>query len=121
MAMIQPLSAAKTYDWVLTSDGKVNCFSSSKSKQTIQKLWEVRELSKFHDEELAKCTTDVNAILDGVVQANKDPNRQLGFIVIGNSLLLVWSEYGAIGSDDDPDTIVQALGLKRWKTTSASR
>jgi len=108
----QKPDSKKYYNWVMTSDGKIACFKSNTNKQTVNKLWEVKELSAFHDAELARATSEINGILDRLSAANPDSNRQLGFIIVGNAPLLVWSEYGVIGSDDDPGTIERALGLK---------
>ncbi len=104
----------KKYNWVLTSDNKVACFKSSRSMQTVNGLWELNAPTEFHDAKLAKATIEINTILDRVAASNKDPSRGLGFILIGSSPLLVWAEYGAVGSDDDTETIASAVGLKEY-------
>ena len=75
-------------------------------------MWKLDAPTGFHDAELTKATAEINAILDGVARSNKDPSRGLGFILTGSSPLLVWAEYGAIGSDDDPETNAKVIGLK---------
>jgi hypothetical protein len=72
-------------------------------------LWEAG--GEFYDVRLARATREINDIL-GRLNDDKDPNKELSFIKVESRLLLVWTECGTIGLDDDPDTIKKELGLK---------
>jgi hypothetical protein len=111
MAPPLPNSTADKYKWALIK-GVVHCYPSDAAVQLIYDLWQVRELTPFHDAELAQATKAIKNILRKVQKNNKDPNRTLSFIIFGNRPLLVWAQYGAIGPDDNPKKIEKALRLK---------
>ncbi len=101
----------KTYDWT-SKDGRIICFGSKTSKCTVKDLWEVNELTGFHDAELARATKEINAILSEIEKGNQDPERDLSFIQFKNRHFLVWTRYGAVGPEDDDATIKKTLRLK---------
>jgi len=90
----------------------VHCFKG-KGGQQVFGLWEAEELTDFHDADLAKATTAVNAIVKRIEKNNKDPERKLSLIEIQGRHLLVWATYGSVSPYDDEDTIIKALKLKR--------
>lgn len=100
------------YTWIYSPEYGVLCYLYDKAEQTLTNLWEVEELTEFHDAELAKATKEINAILSGVEKRNKNPERKLSFILFQNRHLLVWARYDAVGPDDDEKTLEKALRLK---------
>ena len=104
----------ETYQW-LCADRQcdtMDCFKSEWDSQTVTNLWEAKELTDFHDAELAQATKKINAILSRIEKGNKDKKRKLSFIKFQNRHFLVWAGYGVVGSDDDEKTIRKALRLK---------
>src|SRR5918999_883882 len=97
------------YTWVLDKDG-VLCYSGG-SGQTVARLWEADSLSGFHDEELAKATKEINAILERVARSQASEDAELSFIEFQDRHMLVWARYGAVSPYDDDDVIAEALGL----------
>jgi len=108
---MKPKPKPKSYDWTV-KDGKVNCFASQVSKCNVSGLWEVEELTSFHDAQLAQATKQINVILSRIEKGNKDPERNLSFIQFKNRHFLVWTNSMAIGLDDDDETIIKAFRLK---------
>lgn len=107
------MAAPKTkYSWVLNPTDGLLCFEDLTSFQTVTKLWEVTELTTFHDAELAQATKDINAILSGLEKSNKDSTRKLSFIRFRNQHFLVWARYGAVGQLDKEETVIKELKLK---------
>jgi hypothetical protein len=101
----------KTYSWSY-SGGKVNCCTSQDSTCTVSNLWEVAELTAFHDAELKQATKEINGILEDINKNNKDPKRDLSFIQIKDRHFLVWTYPGLVGPDDGDPTIRKMLRLK---------
>src|SRR5437764_15320093 len=48
------MAVPKTYTWVLMPTEGLHCLSSIESYQTVTNLWEMTELTTFHDAELAQ-------------------------------------------------------------------
>ena len=101
----------KTYSWSLDPSGML-CFQNPQSYQTVTGLWEVTELTDFHDAELAQATKEINAILSGLEKSNKDSERELSFIRFRDRHFLVWARYGAVGQFDEDETVIKELKLK---------
>lgn len=101
----------KSYSWSY-SGGKINCCTSKDSTCTVSNLWEVAELTAFHDAELQQATKEINGILQGITKASKDTNRELSFIQIKDRHFLVWVHPGIVGPDDDDKTVRKMLRLK---------
>lgn len=105
----------ESWSWMMTTDtsGKtvVHCFKATRGGQHFDLLWEP-QVSDFHDEQLSRASTEINSILRNIQRNNKDPKQRLAFIEFGNRLMLVWSQYGAVGPDGDVDAVAKALGLK---------
>src|SRR3974390_1099701 len=96
-----------TFHWIC-GDMKcdtVDCFRSPRSNQCVANLWEATEPTPFHDADLAKATKQINAILSEIEKSNKDPKRKLSIIQFQNRHLLVWAGYGAVGPDDDAQSV----------------
>ena len=93
-------------------DRKMKCCASEESSCKVSKLWEVAQLTSFHDAELKQATSEINAILDELREGNKDPDRHLSFIAIKGRHFLVWTDGGVVGPDDDDKTIRKMLRLK---------
>jgi len=113
MVVNDPKTPIETYSW-LCGDPKcdtVDCYKSKLDYQTVCKLWGAKELSNFHDAELAAATTKINAVLSRIEKGNKDKKRKLSFIKFQDRLLLVWAGYGVVGPYDDFKTIKKALKL----------
>ncbi len=104
--------AVGKYAWIM-SGNYVYCYKSTAGGQDVGKLWEVAELSEFHDAELAQATREINAILARLERGNRDPERKLSLIEYKNRHPLVWARYGVVGPHDDDRTIVKALKLKQ--------
>jgi hypothetical protein len=100
-----------TYSWSV-SGGKINCCTSKDSTCTVSNLWEVTELTAFHDAELQQATKETNGILEDLKKTNKDPKRDLSFIQIKDRHFLVWTYPGLVGPDDDETTTRKMLRLK---------
>jgi len=101
----------KTYSWT-SSGGKINCCTSKTSTCTVSKLWEVAELTTFHDDELQQATKEINGILADIKKGNKDETRNLSFIQIQDRHFLVWTTPGVVGPEDDDNIIGKMLRLK---------
>lgn len=99
--------------WIMGGNHIIYCFASPKGDCVVTSLWEASDEAamSFHDADLARATKEINAILAGIKE-KKDPGRNLSFIVVENRLFLVWTDQGAVGPDDDPDTIEEELGLR---------
>jgi len=104
----------ETYQWLCGDQqcDTIDCFKSSWDTQTVTNLWGAKELTGFHDAALANATKRINAILGKIAKGNKDRKRKLSFIQFQNRLFLVWAGYGAVGPDDDEETIMKALRLR---------
>src|SRR4029077_12817153 len=100
-----------TYTWTLNPSGML-CYVDPANFQTVTKLWEVTELTPFHDAELRQATKEINAILRTVEKSKKDKSRKLSFIRFRNRHFLVWARYGAVSQFDEDKTIIKALKLK---------
>ena len=113
MTVNQPKTPLETYAWLCGDRNcdTMDCYKSPFNSQTVCKLWGAKELSDFHDVELAAATTKINAILSRTEKGNKDKKRKLSFIKFQDRLLLVWAGYGVVGPNDDLKTIKKALKL----------
>ena len=69
-------------------------------------------MTAFHDAELQQATSEINAILGEITNANKDPKRELSFILVKDRHFLVWTRPGIVGPDSDDQTIRRMLRLK---------
>jgi hypothetical protein len=98
--------------WWIDKKYIAHCYRNSAGDCLVIPLWEVG--GAFYDARLAHATKEIDDIL-GELNDDKDPNKELSFIKVENRLLLVWTETGTIGPDDNPDIIKQALGLKEEK------
>jgi len=105
-----PEEGTKKYSWFYKE--KMHCCTSETSTCTVSKLWEVRQLTTFHDADLQQATSEINAILDGVRKRNRDQDRKLCFIQVKDRHFLVWSTEGLVGPNDDDRTIRKMLRLK---------
>jgi hypothetical protein len=92
---------------------KLFCIRTPGPACIVTSLWEAS--GEFYDPRLMRATKEINDILERLSKENKDRNKELSFIEVENRLLLVWTEHGMIGPDDDPGTIKKALGLKEEK------
>ena len=109
--MLSDSTKPKKYSWS-SLFGRVYCCVSETSTCTVSKLWEVAQLTSFHDAKLQKATKEINAILDGVRKGRRDEKRELCLIQIQDRHLLVWSEEGLVGPHDDDKTVRKMLRLK---------
>jgi hypothetical protein len=98
---------------VLPESHKLLCIPISGRGCIVSSLWEAS--GEFYDPRLTRATKEINDILERLRKENKDRDKELSFIEVENRLLLVWTEHGMIGPDDDPDTVKKALGLKKEK------
>ncbi|WP_129545511.1 hypothetical protein [Arthrobacter dokdonensis] len=113
LKMEKPVKPHKR-SWVLGPvTHKIYCFASPAGDCLVHGLWETADdaVASFHDAGLARATREINAVLSGV-NDKKDRSRNLSFIVVEGSPFLVWTEPGAVGPDDDAETVAGALGLK---------
>ena len=94
----------------LEANGKIYCFVDPADLCVIIRFAELKSLTPFHDAELARCTKEINAILNKVKRNNKSRNRDLSILKTEKGLLLAWVERGAHGPRD-PGT-AKALGIK---------
>lgn len=101
----------KKYSWS-SKDGRIYCCTSETSSCTVSKLWEVAQITPFHDAKLQKATKEINAILDGVRKGRRDEKHELCLIQIKDRHFLVWSEEGLVGPHDDDKTVRNMLRLK---------
>lgn len=99
------------YSWS-SKDGRIYCCTSETSNCNVSKLWEVAQLTSFHDAELQEATKEINAILDGVRKGRREEKRELCLIQIKDRHFLVWSEEGLVGPHDDDKTVRKMLRLK---------
>lgn len=107
------MGRGKTYSWFMIGD-EVYCHRSPDNLQHIIMLRKSNSKirTRFHDEELAKATNEINAILSRIEKNNTNPDRKLAFIITNKGPYLVWSKYGVVGPHDDENLIEKALGLK---------
>ncbi len=105
----------ETYDyiWADQAGTKIDCFKSAANRQTVCKLWQVKEPAQFHDAELVAATRKINAVFERLEKQNRDKSRHLSFVQFRNRLMLVWASYGRIGPADDLKTIRKTLKLKK--------
>jgi hypothetical protein len=111
----KPKPPLETYDymWADQAGTKIDCYKSKENKQTVCRLWQVKEPSAFHDAAVMEATARINAIIARVERSNRDKSRHLSFVQFRNRLMLVWASYGRIGPADDLKTIRKRLKLKR--------
>ena len=93
-------------------DGKMHCCTSETSTCTVSKLWEVSQLTSFHDAELQRATKEINGILDDIKKRNRGMDRELCFIQVRDRHFLVWSNEGLVTPADDDRTVRKMLRLK---------
>jgi hypothetical protein len=108
--MQQVGKGGSSYNWIKKGN-RVTCAKGA-GGQTVVGLWEATELTEFHDAELAQATRKINAIVEKIEAANKDPERKLSLIEFQGRHLMVWANYGAVTPYDDDETIIRALKLK---------
>lgn len=102
----------KTYGWATDPASlKVKCFKSSADTQIMGRLVSAERLSSFHDAELARCTEEINKILERAERQHKNLNEELAFLRVPGGLFLAWTE-NAISSEDDAEEINMALGIR---------
>jgi hypothetical protein len=89
----------------------VLCFSSPNGGQTLGLLWEPEALSSFHDEELAKATKEINAILKRVERSKPSEAHELSFVEFRTGSCWSGPRTIAVSPYDDDDVIAEALGL----------
>ncbi len=104
----------ETYDYIFADQqgDTIDCFKSTRDRQTVCKLWGLTQLGEFHDAALAKATTKINVVFERLEKANRNKRRHISFIEHDNRLLLIWASYGRVGPDDELKTIRKALKLK---------
>lgn len=105
----------ETYSWICADQqcDTIDCFKDTLDHQTVCKLWEVSEVSAFHDEKIAEATKKINTIVSRLEKGNRDKSRKLSFVHYNNRLLMVWASYGRVGPEDDFKTVRKALKLKK--------
>jgi hypothetical protein len=85
-------------------------------------LVDLPEISDFYDPELRRATEQINRLFQALAE-RRPPGMEPSVIIVEGRPLLAWTqpssdgpnEDGAIGPDDDPDTIRRALRLKSEK------
>jgi len=115
----------KKYDWYVSVGGKIRCSPTGGDTQFVTKdaFLEARELTAFHDDELARLTREVNELFRRAESKIRDPHRVIGILRTPDGLFLVWSEEldekltqrevkAAVSMRDDPEKIREALKLK---------
>src|SRR5262245_20440687 len=107
-----PEEQEQKFSWFYKDD-KMHCCASETSTCTVSKLWQVRQLTTFHDVELQQATKEINDILEGVRKGNRKKDRKLCFIQVRDRHFLVWSNEGLVGPYDDDRTVRKMLRLKK--------
>lgn len=122
-------AATPKRSWWIDKKHVLHCFSSPANDCLVHSLVDLPEVSGFYDPELGRATQEINGVF-AALAGRKGQGRELAVIVLEGRPLLAWTqpsrvgrdEDGAIGPDDDPDTIRQALrltGAKAVKRTWA--
>jgi hypothetical protein len=101
--------------------GVVRCFSSPAGDCLVWTLVDLPEVSDFYDPELGRGTQEMNRVFHAHAEARR--GMELAVIVVLGGPMLVWiqpgkggpNEDGAVGPNDDPETIRQAFGLTATK------
>lgn len=107
-----PKQPPTTRDWSMNSEGQVLCFKSDRDKcEVVSRLLSPKRPSEAHDDELMRCTKEINAILENVRRTNFRKNADLHLLKTPRGLLLVWARCDTVGSDDDPATIDKAFAI----------
>jgi hypothetical protein len=96
----------------------VSCVGKGKTCAVLR-LVPARRFTSFHDLELAKCTGEINVILDALIARNALPNRHPSFIVTPYAPFLAWMQMPspdarldrALTLESDPARFYQALGV----------
>ena len=101
----------KKYSWS-SKDGRITCCTSETSTCNVSKLWEVGELTTFHDSALQEATKEINGILDEARRSNREKDRELNLIQIKDRHFLVWTHGGIVGPHDEDETVRKMLRLK---------
>ncbi len=109
MARRGPRPPKSKFSWMKVN-GVVHCYEHPDDLQVIAKFKEARRRSSFHDAQLARCTKEINRILDKVKRNNKNEKRELAILRTSGGLFLAWTEYGAVGPYDD--NAEKRLGIK---------
>ena len=115
----EPAAAVAKRSWWIDKHHVLHCFSSPANDCCVISLVDLPEVSGFYDPELGRATQEINGVFAALAK-RKRQGRELAVIVVEGRPLLAWTqpsrvgpdEDGAIGPDDDPDTIRQALRLK---------
>ncbi|WP_211882874.1 hypothetical protein [Pseudarthrobacter albicanus] len=103
--------------WLMGPTHIIYCYANPAADCIVTSLWEPSvgmETKSFYDANLDSATKEINRILAGIKE-KKQPGRDLSFIVVENRLFLVWTEPGAVGPNNDPQTVREALRLKEPK------
>jgi hypothetical protein len=114
----KPKPKPKTYDWMLTPPGKIDCYESEAKKQTVTSLWDLTGPTEFHTADLARATKTIRGILEDVESADRRRNQRLSFIEFDGRFLLVWANDAkrpskkGIRSDSEYSRIARALKLR---------
>ena len=97
--------------WTVDPFGDFVCYKSEINDCTfIDKLVTVTEPTPSHDEELARATDEINAILRKVLEKRRLDKRHLCLLTTHKGPLLAWTFHG-IDIDDDEEAFERALKL----------
>jgi hypothetical protein len=91
--------------WCFTSE-IARCYAWPHGLATLKKA------IPAHDEELMRCTNEINAIVKNVVKNNSRKGVHLHLLDTPRGFLMAWAGEGVSGNDDDK-TIDKAFGLKK--------
>lgn len=100
-----------TRDWVGGS-GQIHCFRSKTANCRVT-LLETKNRTTFHDEELAKATTEINSLLGKISAQNKDSSKELAILTTTRGLFLAWvrTDTTWITADSDVSEVDKFLGI----------
>jgi hypothetical protein len=117
-----PAAAVAKRSWWIDKHHVLHCFSSPAGDCRVTSLVDLPEVSGFYDPVLDRGTHQINGIF-AALAGRKRAGLEPAVIVVDGRPLLAWTQPstagpdadGAIGPDDDPDAIRQALRLKPAK------
>jgi hypothetical protein len=89
---------------------RIECYGKG-NKCAVANIVEAARLTKFHDENLQKCTRELNAILNKYNSKSERPNTELRILNTPEGPFLCWADTRMGSSEDDAETIFKGLGI----------
>ena len=96
----------------VADNGTLVCYSSKNHNCSILGLLATpTQLTSAYDEDLARATQEINAVLGRILAKRRYDKRHLSLVITHKGPLLAWT-FDGIGNHDDETRVESALSLE---------